>query len=113
VKRAELQQQQRSLDDRILDGTTVSGGNPTDTSTGESKEAINNALEIPAQTGIAMKQPSVEMCGEKESQSRTSFLDLPGLVRSIQRAEGNIDCFRLKQDCDQFDCSWRSYCLGG
>ncbi len=40
------------------------------------------------------------------------FLDLTNLIRSIQRAEGNYDCFRRAQDrCDQFDCAWRPYCL--
>ena len=40
------------------------------------------------------------------------FLDITALIRSIQRAEGNIDCFRReKLKCDQVDCAWRPYCL--
>jgi hypothetical protein len=40
------------------------------------------------------------------------FLDIIALIRSIQRAEGNIDCFRReKVNCDQVDCAWRPYCL--
>ena len=43
---------------------------------------------------------------------RKDFLDTTALIRSIQRAEGNPDCFRQAQgDCDQFACTWRKYCL--
>ena len=49
----------------------------------------------------------------------TNYEDVPfdkvytsALIRSIQRAEGNPDCFRQAQGCcDQFDCTWRKYCL--
>ena len=41
-----------------------------------------------------------------------NYLDINELVRSIQRAENNVDCFRKgHNDCDQFDCAWREYCL--
>ncbi len=34
------------------------------------------------------------------------------LVRAIQRAEGNFDCFRAgKENCDQFGCCWREDCF--
>ncbi|MFO7553982.1 MAG: hypothetical protein R6W88_02145 [Desulfobacterales bacterium] len=34
------------------------------------------------------------------------------LIRSIQRAEGNTDCFRMGViDCDQVSCKWRPFCL--
>jgi hypothetical protein len=48
-----------------------------------------------------------------ESRSeKKSFLDIVTLIRSIQRAEGNIDCFQMGMiDCDQVDCKWRSFCL--
>ncbi|HAA04895.1 MAG TPA: SAP domain-containing protein [Syntrophobacteraceae bacterium] len=49
--------------------------------------------------------------GGCETYPRKNFLDLTALVRSIQRAEGNMDCFQRRSDCDQLDCSWRSYCL--
>jgi hypothetical protein len=42
---------------------------------------------------------------------RESFLDLPNLVRSIQRAEGNIDCFQRLDSCEETSCCWRPYCL--
>ncbi len=34
------------------------------------------------------------------------------LIRQIQRAEGNFDCFGTATDhCDQLDCCFRSLCL--
>ncbi len=43
---------------------------------------------------------------------KKSFLDITTLIRSIQRAEGNADCFqRGIIDCEQLDCKWRSFCL--
>jgi hypothetical protein len=35
------------------------------------------------------------------------------IIRSIQRVEGNFDCFgsALSGECDQFSCSWREDCL--
>ncbi|KPL18107.1 MAG: hypothetical protein AMJ92_09475 [candidate division Zixibacteria bacterium SM23_81] len=35
------------------------------------------------------------------------------LIRQIQRAEGNFDCFGTATDyCDQLRCWWREDCLG-
>ena len=43
---------------------------------------------------------------------KKSFLDVTKLIRSIQRAEGNPDCFRRPHGhCDRVDCAWRKYCL--
>lgn len=40
------------------------------------------------------------------------FVDITALVRSVQRAEGNRDCFRRgRVQCDQTECAWRKYCL--
>ena len=47
-----------------------------------------------------------------ELELKKNFLDVTELIRSIQRAEGNPDCFRRAQDyCDQLGCTWRPYCL--
>ena len=47
----------------------------------------------------------------KDAQEK-NFLDITALIRSIQRAEGNPDCFQKGQGyCDQVDCAWRPYCL--
>lgn len=35
------------------------------------------------------------------------------LIKAIQRAEGNFDCFgtAINKTCDQINCLWRSDCL--
>ena len=35
------------------------------------------------------------------------------MIRAIQRAEGNFDCFgtALNGECDQMACAWRKECL--
>lgn len=35
------------------------------------------------------------------------------LIRSIQRAEGNFDCFESEKrwNCDQVNCLWREDCI--
>jgi hypothetical protein len=33
------------------------------------------------------------------------------LIRSIQSAEGNSDCFMRIDDCQVSECCWRSDCL--
>lgn len=62
---------------------------------------------------LADRQPLVQSRSNgKEKSSRKDFLDITNLVRSIQRAERNPDCFRKAEDyCDRRDCSWRPYCL--
>lgn len=36
------------------------------------------------------------------------------LIHTIQKAEGNFDCFgKSGNSCDQFECCFRSDCLGG
>ncbi len=43
---------------------------------------------------------------------KNDFLDVTALIRSIQRAEGNPDCFlKGEEDCTRLDCAWRPYCL--
>lgn len=46
----------------------------------------------------------------KEFHVKEDLLDFTELVRSIQRAEGNQDCFRKIDVCPELDCTWRSYC---
>jgi hypothetical protein len=49
---------------------------------------------------------------KKSTLANKDFLDTTALIRSIQRAEGNSDCFRRAQvGCEQIDCAWRKYCL--
>jgi len=44
---------------------------------------------------------------------RTSSLRKPELIKAIQLAEGNFDCFGTTDDyCDQPNCLFRKDCLG-
>lgn len=44
---------------------------------------------------------------------KTSRLSKVDLVRQIQIAEGNFECFAtaIDGDCDRDDCSWRDDCF--
>lgn len=57
----------------------------------------------------------ISMAASKHIGKRTekkNFLDITTLIRSIQRAEGHMDCFQMGMiDCDQVDCKWRAFCL--
>jgi len=63
------------------------------------------------------EEPGLEIYGEQEPASvrewhaREDFLDPVQLLRSIQRAEGNPDCFRRKDNCEEMECAWRPYCI--
>ena len=38
--------------------------------------------------------------------------DLTHIIQSVQRIEGNPDCFgTAEKHCDRLDCFWREYCL--
>lgn len=41
-------------------------------------------------------------------------LSKPELIKKIQLAEGNFDCFgtAISGECNQVNCTWRSDCLG-
>ena len=49
----------------------------------------------------------------KDNGIKTSRLSKVDLVRSIQTAEGNFNCFAtaIDGDCDQMGCVWREDCF--
>ena len=53
------------------------------------------------------------MAMAKELGVMTKNMKKTELVKAIQRAEGNADCFRAMdpQKCNQTDCLWRQDCL--
>ena len=62
---------------------------------------------------IKILERQIEMEKKKDRVHADSRLDFAHLIRSVQRIEGNPDCFgRSNGCCDQADCCWRSYCLG-
>ncbi len=44
---------------------------------------------------------------------RTKGREKADLIRAIQRAEGNFDCFgtAVDEECDQESCLWREDCF--
>jgi hypothetical protein len=41
-----------------------------------------------------------------------SLLDTTAMIRSLQRSEGEEDCYRRGREiCDRRECPWRRYCL--
>jgi len=68
---------------------------------------MKTAKEVSSLSGVEADLGESARSGAKED-----FLDIVKLVRSIQRAEGNPDCFSRAQGyCDQLGCAWRQYCL--
>ena len=62
---------------------------------------------------VSFKIQLLDKMGPEEAlNSKPDYVDLVNLVRSIQRAERNIDCYRSgRQQCDQVNCVWRDHCL--
>ena len=62
--------------------------------------------------GDSSNNEIITLTDNRKQQSANDFLDITALVRSLQRAEGNPDCFRRAEGgCDKTDCAWRKYCL--
>ena len=54
----------------------------------------------------SVKPDNVSM-NTKKQYIENDAIDITALIRSIQRVEGNFDCFRkTKGYCDQIDCYW-------
>jgi hypothetical protein len=87
--------------------------NSIDEHAGETTRAAMTASGTAAQPGESKEQWSANRDERMEPHDRKDFLDLTRLIRSIQRAEGNLDCFRQKDDCEWLDCAWRRYCIDG
>ena len=52
------------------------------------------------------------MANRIDAHANENFPDLAHFIRSIQRIEGNPDCFgTAASGCDHLDCRWREYCL--
>ena len=60
-----------------------------------------------------MKMKEVQAKAKGLGIKNTVGVSKTDLIRRIQRAEGNFDCFgTAKEYCDQFDCCFRKDCLG-
>jgi len=51
-----------------------------------------------------------ETTAMKNNENR--HVDITAMIRSLQRTEGQSDCFRRGvSECDELKCTWRQYCL--
>ena len=63
-------------------------------------------------TEVSRNPGQIEMVKRIDPDLSDNLADLTHLIRSIQRIEGNPDCFGTADgDCDRLDCSWHEYCL--
>ncbi len=47
-----------------------------------------------------------------KTREKNRHVDIIAMVRSLQRTEGQSDCFRRGiSECDELKCTWRQYCL--
>jgi len=54
----------------------------------------------------------VEMEIKKNNGLSNNFPEIKHFIQSIQRIEGNPDCFgKADGDCDRLDCAWHELCL--
>lgn len=74
----------------------------------------------PAADGKRTPNPSASPTPDADGNDRVARpdsrdqVDIIAMVRSLQRTAGLNDCFRRgRADCDDIQCHWRSYCLGG
>ncbi len=52
------------------------------------------------------------MTNQIEFNTNNHTPDLAHLIRSVQRLEGNPQCFgSVYKNCEQRDCAWLEYCL--
>ena len=52
------------------------------------------------------------MANNPDYQPKDQCPDVKLFIQSIQRIEGNLDCFGTSDgDCEHQDCLWREYCL--
>ena len=62
--------------------------------------------------GASRWQRFIEMVSKKGSGPNDNIPDLAHLIRSVQRIEGNPDCFgSVNENCDRQNCAWFEYCM--
>jgi len=61
---------------------------------------------------IGRKKNIDKPIGTESFDEKKNLVNITDLIRSVQRTEGNPDCFRKdKGGCDELECEWRPYCL--
>jgi hypothetical protein len=91
--------------------TARSGGMQSHRRHKDLADSLKNTMVFVARPWAAKRIPH-HRPGREALVVKKDFFDLTKLIRSIQRAEGNPDCFgRAQGYCDRLDCAWRQYCL--
>jgi transcription termination factor Rho len=76
-------------------------------------ESLNPIQRIASEEKKTMTIPEIKKMAKKMGIKAGPKMKKAELIRQIQRAEGNFDCFGTAVDfCDQYDCLWRQDCLG-
>jgi hypothetical protein len=73
-------------------------------------------MENKSETTAIRKHTGYRKDGDNSARVKDSngLVDITALIRSVQRSEGNPDCFDTSEGkCEQLDCAWRPYCLEG
>ena len=75
-------------------------------------------LDNEPETGSAGKRAEIGESPNKPVKDKNTqdkiMVDITALIRSVQRVEGNPDCFKKSKDtCKELHCEWRTYCLDG
>ena len=61
---------------------------------------------------VSLSPRQIKVANRIDAGSSDNFPNLTHFIRSIQRIEGNPDCFGTAAgSCDRPDCLWREYCL--
>ncbi len=48
----------------------------------------------------------------KKAHDKKLIVDITAMIRSVQRVEGNPDCFKKSRGtCKELHCEWRAYCM--
>ncbi len=79
----------------------------------ESTQIMKEKSEITAYGKMIAggKNPDTPI-GMASLDDRESLVNITDLIRSVQRTEGNADCFKKhKGGCNELECEWRPYCL--
>ena len=85
---------------------------------GSERAGTMHFLDNEPETGGAGKRAEIGENTDKpvsdKNTRRKIMVDITALIRSVQRVEGNPDCFKKRKDtCRELHCEWRAYCLEG
>jgi len=77
----------------------------------QERQKMNGKPFIYAEGGFFMKVQEVREIAKKRGIA-AGRMNKTELIRTIQRAEGNYDCFATpyRDECNQLECLWREDC---